>query len=136
MTPGASLAGLLLWSIALAGTAFMSGQRVQANADKAAQIEATEIDAENLRFKSRAALNAGLRTEQAQAKTDTIFQHIRTDYETQQRHDPAIGCVLDPVSLRLWNAANTQSDGAAASEPAGEMPEQPADPAMARERGQ
>lgn len=112
---------LLLWSIGLGTTAYLVGQKHQADADRTAQLAVAENDAETLRIKNRAATAAGIRTEKAQAKTDTIFQKIRRDYETEQRNDPAIGCVLDPVSLRLWNAANTQSDGAAAGEPDGRM---------------
>lgn len=125
----------LLAALALAGASFIAGQRIQANADKAAQVEATELDAENARHKNRAALDAGLRTEQAQTRTDVTFQHIRNEYETEQRVDPALGCVLDPVSLRIWNAANTQSDSGAASEPADQM-SQSADAEAAGERGE
>lgn len=128
-------AAVLLWSIVLSTTSYLTGQKHQSDADRTAQLAVAESDAETLRIKNRAATAAGIRTEKAQAKTDTIFQKIRSDYEIEQRNDPAIGCVLDPVSLRLWNAANTQSDGAAAGEPDGRMRDA-ADPAAGAERSE
>lgn len=126
---------LLLWSIVLGTGAYLVGQKHQADADHAAQLAAAENDAETLRLKNRAATAAGIRTEKAQTKTDATFQKIRSDYETEQRNDPAIGCMLDPVSLRLWNAANTQSDPAAAGEPDAGLRDA-ADPATGTERGE
>ncbi|NDP58020.1 MAG: hypothetical protein GZ090_01495 [Oxalobacteraceae bacterium] len=109
-----------VWSAGLTVIAYNMGTRNQANADKADQLAVAENDAEILRIKNRAAAAAGMRTEIAQVKTNTVFVKIRSDYEAEQRRDPSIGCVLDPVSLRLWNAANIQSDSAtpAASESA------------------
>lgn len=126
---------LLLWSIGIGSTAYLFGQKHQADADQAAQLVAAENDAENLRIKNRAATAAGLRTEKAQTKTDATFAKIRNDYEIEQKRDPAIGCVLDPVSLRIWNAANSQSDGTAASESAGGL-RQSADAASGTERSE
>ena len=134
MNPSAIIAALV-WSIALGAASFMFGCHTQANADQAAQLEAADNAAETQRIKNRAALGAGLRAEKAQDKTDAIFQKIRNDYETEERKAPGIGCVLDPVSLRLWNEANTQSDGAAASELADGVPAA-ADPSAGRERGE
>lgn len=130
-----SALALLLWSIGLGAAAYLAGQKHQSDADRAAQLAVAENDAETLRIKNRAATAAGIRTEKSQAKTETIFQKIRSDYEIEQRNDPAIGCVLDPVSLRLWNAANTQSDGAAPGEPDGRMRDA-ADPAAGAERSE
>jgi hypothetical protein len=126
---------VLIWSIVLAAGAFISGQHVQSNADKAAQLEAAENEAEKARQMNHASLESGVRTEQAQAKTDATFSAIRSEYETEQKTHPDIGCVLDPISLRLWNAANTQSDPAAAGEPADQVPD-PADPGVGIERGE
>lgn len=125
----------LLWSIGIGSTTYLFGQKHQADTDQAAQLAVAENDAETLRIKNRAATAAGLRTEKAQTKTDATFVKIRNDYEIEQQANPAIGCVLDPVSLRIWNAANTQSDGAAASESAGGL-RQSADPASGAERSE
>ena len=73
------------------------------------------------RKKSRAALAAGIRTEQAQDKTNAYFDQLQATYENDKKTDPTIGCVLDPVSLRRWNAANEQPDEAL-REPDDELP--------------
>jgi uncharacterized protein HemX len=101
----------LVWSIALVGGAFFYGGHVQKNADIAEQAQDQWNESEYLRLKNRKAVAAGIRTEKAQAKTDQFFQQLRAEYETDQREDPAIGCVLDPVSLRRWNQANAGPDG-------------------------
>jgi uncharacterized protein HemX len=107
----------LMWSIALVVGAFFYGGHVQKNADIADQAQDQWNESEYLRLKNRKAVAAGIRTEKAQAKTDQFFQQLRAEYETDQRKDPAIGCVLDPVSLRQWNTANAGPDGDAAGEP-------------------
>lgn len=75
--------------------------------------------------KQRAGLAAGVRTEQAQAATNTYFDQLHTAYETDQQQHPGIGCVLDPVSLRRWNDANAQSSDGAASEFNDTVPDAP-----------
>lgn len=132
---GGLIAGILVWSILLAIGAYLVGCHVQSNADTAAQADQKEKERKQLKRKNGKALAAGLRTEQAQAATDNTFQQLRADYETDQHKTPGIGCVLDPVSLRRWNEANAQSDGAAAGEPAGEVPAAPEGEA-GRERGE
>jgi hypothetical protein len=117
-----AVACILIWSIILAIGFYLIGCHFQSNADTAAQADQRERERKQLKRKNTKALAAGVHTEQAQAASDTAFQQLRADYETDQRTTPGIGCVLDPVSLRRWNEANAQSDGAAASEPDGEVP--------------
>lgn len=126
---------IMVWSIGLGTAAYLAGKSRQADADAAAQLVAVENDAETLRIKNRVGTASGIRTEKAQTKTDAVFSKIRSEYEADQRRDPSIGCVLDPVSLRLWNAAATQSDGATAGEPDGSVRDT-ADPAAGSERGE
>lgn len=125
----------LVWSVALSGAGYRFGVHMQANADQVEQDRKRDADAALAQRKSAKALAAGVRAEQAQANTDAFFQHLRADYETDQHNDPGIGCVLDPVSLRRWNDANAQSDGAPAGEPDDGMP-QPAGPDAGPERGE
>lgn len=112
---------VLAWSILLGGASYKFGVRVQKNADLADQARSDKRDRKLAARKDRKALAAGVRTEHDQAATDSYFQRLRADYETDQHNNPGIGCVLDPVSLRRWNEANTQSADAAAGEPAGEV---------------
>lgn len=113
---------ILLWSIILGIGAFLFGCHVQSNADVAAQAKQKEIARKQLVRKNAKGLAVGVRTEQAQAATDSTFQQLRADYETDQHNTPGIGCVLDPLSLRRWNEANGQSDSTAPGEPDGEVP--------------
>lgn len=92
-------------------------------ASMAREAKTASKDQRQAKRKNSAALSAGIRTEQAQAVTDTYFNKLRTDYENEKDRSPGIGCVLDPVSLRVWNDANAQSDGAAASKPDGGLPD-------------
>ncbi|MGB7479636.1 MAG: hypothetical protein WA924_04870, partial [Burkholderiaceae bacterium] len=48
---------------------YRAGMSRQADADRAAQLEQAETDAEILRVKNRASAAAGVRTERAQIKT-------------------------------------------------------------------
>lgn len=129
------IGGILAWSIVLAGSSYWYGGQVQANADKADQADAKELERKALKHKNTKALAAGVRTEKAQAVADASFQQIQSDYEIDQHTNPDIGCVLDPVSLRRWNEANGQSDSPAAGEPVGEVPAA-AEGDAGRERGQ
>ncbi len=126
---------ILVWSIILAIGFYLIGCHVQSNADTAAQADQKEKDRKNLKRKNGQALGAGLRTEQAQAASDTTFQRLRADYETDQKQNPGIGCVLDLVSLRRWNEANAESDGGTASQSDGQVPAA-AEGESGRERGE
>lgn len=111
----------LVWSLILGAGSFFYGQHVQANSDVAGEVKQDAKDEKVADKKRTAAVQAGIRTEQAQVSTDTFFQHLSADYENQQLSNPGIGCVLDPVSLRVWNNANAQSDSDAPGEPSAEV---------------
>ncbi|AKU21889.1 hypothetical protein [Massilia sp. NR 4-1] len=102
---------------------FFAGRFSASVSCDAKEVTAERVDAKAKKRKDKRALASGVRTEQAQAKTDSFFNTLRTNYENDQRVDGHVGCVLDPVSLRRWNEANAQSDGRAASEPDDGMPE-------------
>lgn len=135
MKTGVIVAALLAWSLVLGGGCFALGYYIRGAVEvtKEAQTQGKEVKLKAR--KDRRALAAGVRTEQAQAKADTAFQRIRSDYEADQRKNPAAGCVLDADSLRRWNEANTQSDGGATGEPDGEV-SAAAQGAAGRERSQ
>lgn len=107
---------ILAWSIVLGIGSYFLGVHHQRNADVTQQAEEREIENEITRLRNKQSTASGIRTEQAQAKTDAFFQKVRADYETDQHKHPGIGCVLDPDSLLRWNQANTQSDSATAGE--------------------
>jgi Sec-independent protein translocase protein TatA len=125
----------LLWSLFMGVCGFSLGYYIRGAREVTKEVQAERKDANQKDRKDRKAFAAGVRTEQAQAKADTAFQRIRTDYEADQRKNPAAGCVLDPDSLRQWNAAAAQSDSEAAGQPDGEVPAAP-DGEARRERGQ
>ena len=121
--PGIAIAAALAWSLLLGGACYRLGAYVQTNINQAAQSKGQTKDANLAKRKNVKALAAGVRVEQAQDATAAFFSTLRTDYETDQQNHPGIGCVLDAVSLRRWNAANSQSDGDAATEPADDVPQ-------------
>ncbi|MBA5605851.1 hypothetical protein H3H36_10815 [Duganella sp. FT3S] len=128
--------GVAAIAIVLATLAAIDDQHERAkNAVAMNEVKAAIKDGELKRRKDAAAVASGLRTEKAQAATDHYFNNLRTEYETEQKSNPGIGCVLDPVSLRRWNDANAQSDGAAPGEPDGGLPAA-APPDGATERSQ
>ncbi|MDQ2822443.1 MAG: hypothetical protein M3Y65_19045 [Pseudomonadota bacterium] len=116
------IACVLVWSIILGLACYLFGAHVQSNTDTAAQADQKEKERKQLKRKNLKALASGVRTQQAQAATDSNFQELRANYETDQHENPGIGCVLDPISLRRWNEANDQSDGAATRKPDGAVP--------------
>ena len=120
--PGIAIAAALAWSLLLGGACYRLGAYVQTNINQAAQSKGQTKDANLAKRKNVKALAAGVRVEQAQDATAAFFSTLRTDYETDQQNHPGIGCVLDAVSLRRWNAANSQSDGDATTEPADDVP--------------
>jgi hypothetical protein len=113
----------LVWSIVFGAACYGFGVYVQSNASTAELVKDQKKDTQLTKAKNRKALAAGIRAEQAQVKTDTYFQHLRSDYETDQHNNPGIGCVLDPVSLRRWNDANAQSGSPAAGQPDHGLPQ-------------
>lgn len=115
----------LAWSVTLSVGGYKFGAHVQSIEDQAAQAKGRDAEVAQAEVKQKKALAAGVRTEQAQAKTDVFFQTLRADYETDKTIYPITGCVLDPVSLRRWNAANAQSDDGAPGEPADGVPDEP-----------
>jgi Sec-independent protein translocase protein TatA len=112
----------LLWSLFMGVCGFSLGYYIRGAREVTKEVQAERKEAKQKDRKDRKAFAAGVRTEQAQAKADTAFQRIRTDYEADQRKNPGIGCVLDADSLRQWNAAAAQSDSQAAGQPDGEVP--------------
>ncbi|MYM80554.1 hypothetical protein GTP44_01085 [Duganella sp. FT50W] len=123
MTTSGKIAAFLAWTVAVGTGAFIGGIVVTNDAWQAKAVKTERKAGEKLARKNVKATAVGVRTEQAQDKTDQLFQTIKAEYETDQQNNPAIGCVLDPVSLRRWNAANAGSDGAASGEPDDEVPE-------------
>ncbi|MBC7857996.1 MAG: hypothetical protein H7Z39_04290 [Burkholderiaceae bacterium] len=113
----------LLWSVGLSMAGYKFGVHVQSIEGQVAQAKGRDVEVAQAEVKRGKALASGVRTERAQAKTDAFFQTLREDYEIDQTIYPNTGCVLDPVSLRRWNAANAQSDGGAPGEPADGVPE-------------
>lgn len=118
---GIAVAATLAWSLLLGSACYRLGAYVQTNVAQAAQSKGQTKDARLAKRKNVTALAAGVRVEQAQDTTAAFFSTLRTDYETDQQNHPGIGCVLDAVSLRRWNAANSQSDRDTATEPADEV---------------
>lgn len=134
MTPAERVSAFLLWSILLASGAFYMGVRFATGQQAAGEVTVERKEAVTVRKKNTRALAVGVQTQKAQEAADAAFQHIRTEYEPNQNM-PGIGCVLDPVSLRLWNEANAQSDGNAPSQSDDELPAA-AEGAAGSERGE
>jgi Flp pilus assembly protein TadB len=125
---------VLAWSLLLGIGGFALGYYLRGAAQVTKEAQAQDKEVKLKARKDSKALAAGIRTERAQAATDTAFQQIRANYETDQRKNPDAGCVLDADSLRRWNEANAQSDGGPASQPDGELPT-PAESEAGGERG-
>ncbi|MFZ6644438.1 hypothetical protein ACO0LO_01870 [Undibacterium sp. TJN25] len=113
----------LAWSIVLGASAYAFGAWVEHNSTAAEQVKEVAQDVKATKTKNAKALAAGVHAQQALDATDAFYQHLRSQYETDQQQNPGIGCVLDPVSLQRWNDANAQSDSTAASEPDDDVPD-------------
>lgn len=135
MKTAAVVVAVLVYSLVLGSSGVALGYYVRGAHEVTKELQAERKDARQKDRKDRKAFAAGVRTEQAQAKADTAFQRIRTDYEADQRKNPSIGCVLDADSMRQWNAAAAQSDSEAASQPDGEVSTTTKDEA-GRQRGE
>jgi hypothetical protein len=129
-------AAFIVYSGVLAAAFFDLGTRYNTNVVKGKEADVVVANASAAGKKNKAGLQAGVRAAQAQAKTDQFFQQLRSNYETDQRTHPGAGCDLDDVSLRRWNEANAGPDGAAAGEPAGAVPRDPAAPGQGKQPGQ
>lgn len=122
--------------LALCVVCFCLGDHYASLRCTAKEAKAERQDAKQLQRKSHRALDAGIRAQQAQDATDAFFQQLQSAYETDQQNHPGTGCVLDPVSLQRWNAANAQSDSATAGEPDDTLPENAAGSETGGERGE
>lgn len=123
MSTASKFAALAAWTVLIGVGSFGAGVAITHKACQAKDVKSERKDKQLLARKNSQARAVGIKIEQAQDHTDQIYQQIKADYERDQQQNPGIGCVLDPVSLRRWNAANAQSDSAAGSEPDDEMPE-------------
>lgn len=122
MTPLSKFLALIAWTAFVGVATFLVGVIATVNHYQLKEAKAETKALIKLARKSATATAVGIQTEKAQDKTDQTYQQIKSDYEADQQNNPAIGCVLDPVSLRRWNAANAGSDGATSGEPDDEVP--------------
>ncbi len=127
-----AIIAVLVWSIALAIGSYQYGKSRQADANGAAQTVVVTKGADTLQKRNEAGTDAGIRAATVEAKTNKTFAKIRSEHENNQRHSTVAGCVLDADGLRIWNAANTATEPAAAA--AGE-PDDTGQPAVDSDAG-